>query len=188
MDGGVISLFENIVYASPILANRGMGYNFSFANLMKIVQTFIGMDFDKTGVILKIIPACIVIFIFMTNKDEWKKMFAIVLFCIWIPEFSYTYTLIFLILPLISYLNADAGKKIALIDYIYIVLYVIMFLPTATTTFPEMDVPGVPYPLSGSVMIVNGAIVAFSLLLIIDGISALVTKGKIEIGISNKST
>lgn len=176
--GGVISLFENILYASPILANRGMGFNFSFANLMKIVQAFSGTTLIKNSIMLKGIPACVAIFIFITNSNEWKKMFAIVLFCIWIPEFSYTYTLVFFILPLISYLNADVGKKIEIFDYIYIMLYIIIFLPTATVTFPEMDDPGVPYPLSGSVMIVNGAIVAFSLLLIIEGIFALIVKSR----------
>lgn len=187
--GGVISLFENIMYASPILANRGVGFNFSFVNLMKIIQLFSATAFNvKSSIILKGIPACIAIFIFMTNQDEWKKMFAIVLFCIWIPEFSYTYTLIFFIIPLICYLNTDAGKKIAVIDYIYTVLYIIIFLPTATAIFPEMDIPGVPYPLSGSVMIANGAIAAFSLLLIVDGISALIEKRRIKMGVSNTST
>lgn len=189
MGGGVISLFENIVYASPILANRGMGFNFSFANLIKIVQAFSGSLLFENSLWLKVIPACIAIFIFIANGDEWKKMFAVVLFCIWVPEFSYTYTLIFFILPLISYLNTDAEKKIAIIDYIYTILYVIIFLPTATVTFPEMDIPGVPFPLSGSVMIVNGVIVAFSLLLIIDGIAALIIKRrKVRIGNSNIGT
>lgn len=175
---GVISLVENIVYASPLIADRGMGFNFSFNNLMKIVQAFSGTALINNNIILKCIPACVTIFIFITNRDEWKKMFAIVLFSIWIPEFSYTYTLIFFILPLISYLNADVGKKITTIDLIYAALYTIIFLPTATTTFPEMDIQGAVYPLSGSVMIVNGAIVAFSLLLIIDGIFALIRKNR----------
>lgn len=175
---GVISMYKNIVYASPILANRGMGYIFSFANLMKIIQTFSGSALIKGSIMLKVIPSCIALFIFLTNKDEWKKMFAIVLLFVWIHEFSSTYTLIFFILPLISYLNVDDGNKISIIDHIYTILYVIMFLPTATATFPEVDVPGALFPLSGSVMIVHGVIVAFSLLLIIDGISALIKKGK----------
>lgn len=188
--GGVVSLFENIMYASPILANRGVGHFVSFANLMKMIQLFGGTAFHfKSSMILKGIPACIAIFIFMANKEEWKKMFAIVLFCIWVPEFSGTYTLIFFILPLICYLNTDTGKKIVIIDYIYTALYIIIFLPTATVVFPEMDIPGAAYPLSGSVMIVNGAIVAFSLLLIVDGISAFIIKKKrVRIGISNTGT
>lgn len=173
--GEVISLFQNIRNASPILGNKGMGYNVSFINLLKIVQTFTGIVFTKSDIILKGIPACVAIFIFISNRDEWKKMFAIVLFCIWIPEFSYTYTLVFFVLPLISYLNVDS-KKISKMDYIYIILYATIFLPTATVTFPEMDFAGAPYPLSGSVMIVNGAIVAFTLLLIMDGAAAMIIR------------
>lgn len=168
----IVTLFQNIVSASPEIANRGCGINFSFTNLIKIVQLLVGNIEMRQTVVSKIVPICIAGFIYMANSEEWKKMFAIVLFCIWVPEFSYTYTLIFFILPFLLFLKSD--RKMKVVDGIYMALFVIIFLPTATAVFPQVDIVGAQYPLSGSVMIINGSIIAFSILLIIDGISRII--------------
>lgn len=165
----IATLFQNIISASPEIANRGCGINCSFANLIKIVQMLGGNIAIRQTMVFKIIPACIAGFIYMTNNEEWKKMFAIVLFCIWVPEFSYTYTLIFFILPFLSFLKNN--EKMKVIDGIYMVLFIIIFLPTATAVFPQIDIVGAQYPLSGSILMINGSIIAFSILLMIDGIS-----------------
>ena len=171
----IITLFDNILFASPVLADRGTGYNFSFMNLIKIVQVLSGNAVTGQAMMLRLIPICITVFVYLTSIEEWKRMMAIVLFCIWIPEFSYTYTLIFFILPFVFFLKIN--KKMEVIDSIYMLLFLVIFIPTATVSFPEVEI-GAKYPLSGSVMITNAGIVAFSLLLVMEGVISTVKKIK----------
>lgn len=170
----VATLFENIMSASPELASKGTGYNFSFANLVKIMGIVSGGVISGQTALIRLFPACVTVFIYLTNQEEWKKMLAIVLFIVWIPEFSYTYTLLFFMLPFVFFLKTL--KRAATKDMLYMMLFVIVFLPTATGSLPRLDMAGADYPLSGSVMITNAGIVTLSLLLISDGIINLVVK------------
>lgn len=170
----VAALFQNILTASPELANRGCGYNFSFANLMKIMQILSEGAVSGQAGILRIFPVCVTFFIYFASKEEWKKICAIVLFIVWVPEFSYTYTLLFFMLPFVSFLKTL--KKMTTREVLYMLLFMFIFLPTATELLPKLDSAGVPYPISGSVIITNAGIVTLSLLLISDGIINLVVK------------
>ena len=153
----VATLFENIMSASPELASKGTGYNFSFANLVKIMGIVSGGVISGQTALIRLFPACVTVFIYLTNQEEWKKMLAIVLFIVWIPEFSYTYTLLFFMLPFVFFLKTL--KRAATKDMLYMMLFVIVFLPTATGSLPRLDMAGADYPLSGSVMITNAGIV-----------------------------
>lgn len=164
----IVALYNNIVSASPVLANRGTGYNFSFLNIIKIVQTLFGNVDTQPSEVVRLVSFFIPIFIYLFNSEEWKRLYAITLFCIWVPEFSYTYTLVFFILPFIYFLNED--KKVETIDCIYMLLFIIMLVPTATVSFPQPGILVEVYPLSGSVMIGNAGIVTLSLFLILEGV------------------
>ncbi len=171
----IITLFQNIMEASPNLANRGTNYNYSFANLIKIIQIMSGSGMTAQSAALKLIPIGMTGFIYLTGREEWKKAAAIVLFFIWVPEFSYTYALLFFILPFLLFLKSKEKLKAG--DISYMLLFLLIFLPTATAVFPQLDAPGAPYPISVSVMITNAGIVALGLLLTAEGIVNLIKGG-----------
>ena len=159
--------------ASEIQGNAGMGYNFSFINLVKIIFAIGGSVINEIPGIIIIIPILIVVFIYFTAQETWKKMFAISLVCIWIPTFSYTYMLILLIVPFLFFCNEiKTGICIA----IYRILYLIILIPIALPSLERLDFPEAQYPLSWSTVIINMSIIFFVITLIVDNILQIIKK------------
>lgn len=171
------AMIYGITLTSGTHGNLGMGYNFSFPNLIKIFFAFGGKLVPHVNGFTKILPLLICIAIFFLCKEEWKKLFAIALFCVWLPEFSYTYMLLLFLVPLVVYLrdNATIHNKI---DYIYRLLFLIIFLPWPLPQIPEMDFEDIKFPINCSTIIINIAIVLMALVLISDGTIKLCKKPK----------
>lgn len=164
-----LNMLHGISISSAIQSNRGMGYNFCFFNLIKIFFALLGIAVNHIPVFVKIIPTLFCVLIYSCNKEEWKKLYAITLLCIWIPDFSYTYTLILFLIPLISYLkeeNLFSTRK----HCVFSILYLIIFLPMALPIVPQLDVVNAKFPLNMPTLIINLAITFMSILLLLDGI------------------
>lgn len=83
--------------------------------------------------IMMIVPLFIGAFIFISSEEIWKKWFGACLWIIWLPNGSYLYNFTLLCIPLIMLLFDEQNK---LMHYIYIVMFIILTLPTF---FPEMN-------------------------------------------------
>lgn len=103
----------------------GYGYNFSFFNLVRIIYGIRGTYITSVPVWIMIIPVLLCCGIYLMNDTLWKKMFALTLLIIWIPSFSYTYTLLFLILPLIFFLKGKNSQG----DLFYSVCFALLLAP-----------------------------------------------------------
>lgn len=162
-------MVNGIFFASNLQANWGMGYNFCFSNLIKIVASLMGVLYEQIAGGYKIIGIIVCVFIFLLNEAEWKKLFALALTCIWIPDFSYTYTLILFIPALIAYFNSQKYYK-DITSVIYRMLFLIIFMPIALPSMSRLDYEGAKFPLSYSTLIINIAIVLMVVCLLFDGI------------------
>lgn len=69
------------------------------------------------------------------NDTLWKKIFALTLLIIWIPNFSYTYTLLFLILPLIFFLKEKDSQG----DLVYSVCFALLLAPWCLPKMQEIN-------------------------------------------------
>lgn len=157
---GILSIkqmIDGILYASELQGNAGMGINFSFVNLVRIICAFIGIEATEIPAIVKIFPLFICMIVYLVSSREWERVFSLVLLCVWFPEFNYTYILTYFLLPLISFLNEkDDGNP--LFHKIFLVMFGLIFIPYALPVLEGMDIPDAKYPLAWGTVIVNMAI------------------------------
>ena len=165
----VKAMLNGILLSSDLQGNIGMGYNFSFSNLLKILSAVLLFSIPVNDLLLRIIPFGLCMLIFLFNTERWKKIFAIALLCIWLPEFSYTYTLLFLTIPLFFFLK-DTETESVLVRTIYSVLFLIIVSPLALPSLSCFDTPGVKFPLSAATLLINFSIISICIILIITGI------------------
>lgn len=178
------TMIYGIFLTSDIQGNLGMGYNFSFTNLIKIFFAFGGKLVEHVNGFTKVIPLLICIAIFLLCREEWKKLFAIALLCIWLPEFSYTYMLLLFIVPLIVYLRNNI-LMCSITDYFYRFLFIVIFVPLPLPQILEMDFENIKFPINYSTIIINIAIALMSLILVFDGAKCYVQKRNKAIKKSN---
>lgn len=171
-------MIGGIFLSSSLQGNYGMGYNFSFVNLIKILAALCGIVIENIPGIVKVIPIVVCSLIYVLNKENWKKIFAISLFCIWMPEFSYTYTLIYFIAAVIVYFKEENFVKNNF-SYLYRILFLIIFLPLALPSISNMDIEDAKLPITLPTIIINFAIVSMSVFMIIEGITYRKKKGEL---------
>lgn len=171
------AMLDGIMKGSALQGNFGMGYNFSFVNSVKIIWALFGRIITEVPGMIKIIPVLICSFLFISSKEDWKKMFSISLFFLWFPEFSYTYTLIFLIPSLIVYMKKE---YIALngFSYLYRILFFIILVPLALPSAAYMDFYDAKLPITWPTIIVNFALIIFAAAMILENILCRKEKGK----------
>ncbi len=171
-----LTMMKGIFISSSDSLAWGYGYNFSFSNFIRILFGFWGIYIENVNLVFLGIPFAICILIYAFNKETWKKVFALILFMLWIPGFSYTYVLVFMILPLVLFLKTEKAS----FDCIYTIAFICIM---GTWCLPKIDYINYlngnefKFYLTYGTLIVNLIIVLFSVLLIYDGI-----KNRIQIG------
>lgn len=106
--------FTNVLTFGSSTTTYAMGLNVSIKNLFLLVNGFIfrlshhavpKITSDKFFVLLQFLCLACGIFTAIFSKEYWKKLFALSMLCIYIPNFSGQYTMIFLLIPLVYYIN-----------------------------------------------------------------------------------
>lgn len=169
------TMINGIMLSSAGGAKLGFGYNFSFQNCLRIGYGFAGILKENISTISLSIPVVISLLIYILNEDEWKKMFALVLLILWIPSFSYTYTLIFFTIPLISFLKQRYKKG----DIFYLIGFVLIFSFYALPKIDSLNyLLGVEFKfyMTGGMLLINFTIIIMSITLIFTGIYRVFTK------------
>lgn len=157
-----------ILFATGSQAQWGMGYNYSIGNVLKIIVAFCGGHIETVPLWFRVAGMGVCFIIFLLSKQEWKKLFALALICIWFPEFSYTYTLLLFVPSLISYFNEEKTYK-NFTSILYRILFLVLFIPIYLPTLSQFDT-GVLMPLSYPTIIINCAILLLITCLLIEGI------------------
>lgn len=158
---------NGFMYANNEMGNFGMGYNFSFSNFLKIVLAIFGYKVESVSFIYTIAILLVCLVLLIMSKEEWQRLFIIALMCIWTPTFSYTYTLIFFLPSLISYLNNHANYQ-NITSIIYRALFVIIFIPIALPFMKNLDFENIKFPLSGPTLLLNFTIFLMFIIMAIE--------------------
>lgn len=162
------SLLQGITASTDLQGNFGTGYNFSAANFVRIFGLIFNIDVTTrmlTGV--KIGSLILSIVMYITANEEWKRVFAIVSIIIWLPEFSYTYTLIFLILPFVVLMNCELKNKI---EKICLCILGASLLPYALPVLGRIDTTNPKFPLTAPTLLINVMILSVAILILVDNV------------------
>lgn len=117
---------SNIINCSKEFQNDGLGFKLNLSNAMQIVEAWFSVDLSvliKVLVSVVLLLNCMLV-VFDRKMEEWKAVTFLSLLMIMIPGFSWTYTLLFMVVPLILFLNSKSGAKSS---WGYLVLFVLLF-------------------------------------------------------------
>lgn len=163
MIGGLVASVE-------LQGNAGSGYNFSMLNISRIIQLLIGSPFSPSiEKAFKLVAIIFPILIYMSSKEEWKKCFSMILLMVWLPEFSYTYMLVFFILPFIMMIKKQMTEKTSI--YIcYVICFALILMPYCLPVLTSLDFPDAKFPVTVSTIIINFVIVILSVLVFVNNL------------------
>lgn len=115
---GMKMYINNLLNTSGMMNAYGYACKISFANT---ISAFLKLNHITISV-GKILPyvyciSAISIVSFFTLKERWKRLLLLSLIIMGVPEFSFTYNSLYLLIPLIDYLNNVNDKKISTFIY-----------------------------------------------------------------------
>ncbi len=129
-------MLHGLQVANAELTCQGAGHNFSLVNLAAITSAFWG----QTVTISKLASAAITVILIAVAylaKKEWQSLFLIATACVWFPEFSFTYVLVFY-LPAALFLIKD-NNECDSNDYFDIVMLALLQVPFALPYMKWID-------------------------------------------------
>ena len=107
----------------------GFGYMTNIQNTVRVCFGFMG-NFNNVpilvGKIISFVFLLMGIFSIFLKKSEWKTIAILTLLMILVPSISYEYALIFMLIPLILFLDQEKKEKF---DKFYIICFVLIFVP-----------------------------------------------------------
>lgn len=160
-------MLNGMLFASSSAAGWGQGINFSFNNLIKIFEKLINLDMQKILPFLRILPIAYLVLTYLITEKHWQKIYILTLACIWIPNFSFTYTLILFIIPLLFYLKEEKDNDDNF-SFLYGILFVSILIPIALPNIESPD--SYIYPLSFPTLIINISILLMSGLILLQSL------------------
>lgn len=136
-------LIHNILYTSSMFGSKGFGFKVSISNTFSLfghVFNHVRL-FETAGTVFLIITVLAGLFLILFNKwnEDWKIYAVISLIIILVPGFSYIYSVAYMIIPLLFFLNKKETKRI---DYIYSLLFIAQFIFLVAKTdelFPSFN-------------------------------------------------
>lgn len=183
--GGFSQLFvliNNILYTSSMFGSKGYGYKVNITNTFELFGEIFnrGRLFETAGnvVLLLTVVIGLLLILFANFKEQWKLYAVISLILVLVPGFSYIYSIVYMIIPLLYFLNERKTKKL---DYVYAALFALQFIfiiATKDELFPEFN--SEELNLNISTVIESLALLVMLVLLYIEGIISVAAelKGK----------
>lgn len=115
---------SNIINCNKEFQNIGLGLKLNLSNAMQFFEELwgVGLSGFTTVLTIAILVFDCVMVAFNRKLDEWKAIALLSLLMILIPGFSWTYTMLFIIIPVVVFLSKDNNYKK---DYIYLVLFIL---------------------------------------------------------------
>ncbi len=142
---GIFLLLHNITAANNLFQSTNASEKLNFSSTFSMILSIMGLPGTALSTFLQsfsffmgfvmLIFACI-------HKKKWKVISLLTLIIVGVPDFSFVYTLIFMTIPLILFLD-DEEKK-GFLDKIYLACFVCFFITLAY-----------PYPKSVTFLYIN---------------------------------
>lgn len=147
------------------MTKNAEGVNVSIKNFVLLAHFFLtGKASVQSGAAIalcKILCAALCVFSFAFNKKIWKKLLSVSLLCVYVPDFSGMYLLLYLLIPLLHFIND--GEESAL-DFAFACLFAV------ATTFlivPHKFVLSAYYLVTGSFVVISLSVFAMFLLVVL---------------------
>lgn len=124
-----VTLFlENMLETSSKFSMTRIGYQLDYYTVLKNVSAFAGSDSVFIGKVFQAAFALLGLWAAFGLRERWKTVLLLTCMVIGVPSISYVYTAIFMIIPIIVYLDSGSKKKRDLI-YLAGMLLVVLPLP-----------------------------------------------------------
>jgi len=177
-------LINNLFSTSDSVTSWGVGYAVNLQNITRTVFGFFGNFGESPIAIGRFISFVLLILGLVVSfllHSKWKVIAIITLLMILVPAISYEYVLIFMVIPLIMFLDSEDKDKW---DNFYAICFSLIFIPF---TFGRIDFINRGFggehilPLTYSVLIQDFALLAMTGCLIYKGLigSKLKSVGKL---------
>ena len=121
----ILLWITNIINCNNEFQDVGVGFKVNFSNIMQSLSAMVQVDFTVLGKILVVLIVLVDCALVVLNPrmEEWKAVALLSLLMVLVPGFSWTYTMMFMFVPLIVFL-ADAKEE--LWNGVYLLLFVAM--------------------------------------------------------------
>lgn len=162
-----ISLFlNNLIQGVNYTGEVGFRYKVNFSNTITLWLSIININVSES-IIMKyvyfsVLPALI---IFFFQKNKWKSILLLTLLLIGVPGISFTYSLVFLIIPLVTLINSNDKEKF---NFLYVIL--ISFALISFAFIPVENLYNI------STMIEGFSVLMLYVVLLIDGVMLIFNK------------
>lgn len=174
-------LFKNFFSTSNDALGWGVGYSVNIQSIVRIIFGYMGVFSKQPIYIGNIISIAVLMLGIITTfslRSTWKTVALLSLLMIMIPPISYVYTLIYMVIPLILFL--DRKEKEKKIDYIYLACFILIFIPI---TLGQIEVLNNGFGrnirlLTYGVFIQNISLSIMIILLLIEGLRKEVSSNK----------
>lgn len=160
--GGIDGMRRGVDRVVTVMQNKTYGLKHDLTNFLGILTEVTGVNFERFAhiAVVTLLVCVIVTVVFRTTMPRWKAMALLSALMILVPGFSYTYTLTFMVIPLAFFLKETGNQKIIVMDCIYAVFFLGIFMPLV---FPEVtvDMLGIsePYRLTPVTLMENIALI-----------------------------
>lgn len=123
-------LFKNIFSTPSSVIDRGVGYAVNFQDMARMIGALFG-NFGNTPIHIGSILSLVILILGVSSafflNSKWKTVTLLSLLMALVPPLSFEYVLIFMIIPLIMFLDREKEDKPS--DYLYLFSFIIIFMP-----------------------------------------------------------
>lgn len=166
--GNIMVLFQNIFRTSDEFAKLGYGYKVNITNTLGALADLMHIRSEGALKLIRYSPYVLLLLAAVGAyfvKERWKAVGILAALLAVIPNFSYIYTMIFLTLPLLLFLDKEPGGWM---DIFYGGCFAAMFVPVARGVFEQLE--GM-YLYTYGTFLQSVALLAFVLALTAEGIA-----------------
>ena len=117
---------SNITKTSEMFQSTGYGFKVNLSNTIGFIESEFGIHITGTNfLIIAVLLINSLLVLIKKNMPQWKCIALLALITILVPGFSYTYTIMFMLIPFFCFLGSEHDQKW---DCYYLILFMLMFV------------------------------------------------------------
>lgn len=155
--------FSGLLLSSSEQSMRGHGLNYSLQNIVDVMAEIVGLDASGIGASVSILGLILSLVIFAKAEHLWQCAFACSLACVWVPAFSYTYSLTMFVPAILRCLSDK--EKIATPSECAAILLLLFTQIMFISPVMSLDGPTATYPMYWGCFLGNVAILLAAVLM-----------------------
>jgi len=166
-------MYSDIRFAEDQFAGTGVGGKVNLSSTISVIMGLLGNDYmapiiQRIFVVLPFIYLIFAVIACMFHKSKWKIYTLLVTMIILVPTFSFVYTLIFFIIPLVFFL--DTKEKRTWIDWACLICFVGIMVPIVHNPTELLKNFQVGFDYLFSTFIQGIAVLLISVILVLEGL------------------